>query len=250
MRLPSCRSTVALLLLAAPVFAHAQITVSRESVVLNPAVAAERAATFTIKNAGPVVVPVQVELQDWDMDASGQSHWRKEGTVAGSCGRRVLLSPAALKLAPGEERVVHVALDSNAKFDGECWSAAVVRAVGAGAASVVGSTPTTVPLYVTPTGADVDGELSDMFLKGDSLEIVYRNTGKTRTTIVGEVQVQAAGDSVVATVPLDSATVLVGATRRYRVAVPQLPRGKYLLVALIDFGGEQLTAVQTTLEIR
>ena len=89
-----------------------------------------------------------------------------------------------------------------------------------------------------------------MYVKGDSLEVIFKNTGKVRTNILGEIQVQTVSDSVVATVLLDSATVLAGATRRFRVAMPKLPRGNYLLVALVDFGGERLTAVQASLEMR
>ena len=100
------------------------------------------------------------------------------------------------------------------------------------------------------TAVRVEGELTDMYVKGDSLEVIFKNTGKVRTNILGEIQVQTVSDSVVATVLLDSATVLAGATRRFRVAMPKLPRGNYLLVALVDFGGERLTAVQASLEMR
>lgn len=110
--------------------------------------------------------------------------------------------------------------------------------------------PLTVPLYVTPAGLLADGELTDMYVKGDSLEIVFRNTGQLRTDIVGEIQVQTADSTVATTVTLDSTAVLVDATRHSRVEVPKLPRGQCVLVALVDFGGDHLTAVQAALDIR
>lgn len=243
----------ALLVLSAPAKnASAQITVDHETVTLNPTNTAERIANLVVRNAGTSSTQVSVQLEDWDVDAQGASHWRKNGAVAGSCGRRVSVSPGTLQLGPGEQQVVRVSVNANARFDAECWSAAVVRTVAAlkSKNDSVTAARTTVPLYVTPSGLSVDGELSDMFVKGDSLEVIFKNTGKLRTSIVGEIQVQTPGDSVVTTVPLDSATVLVGATRRFRVAMPKLPRGKYVLVALVDFGGEQLTAVQAALDMR
>ena len=242
--------TALFLFCSAPHSAIGQIVVDRETVTLNPH--SERAINLTVKNSGTASVQVAAGFEDWDVDAQGASHWKKTGAVVGSCGRRVSIVPAVLKLAPGEQRVLRVALDAKAQFDAECWSAAVVRTVAMSKSRVDQTVPErkTVPLYVTPSGLTVDGELSDMFVKGDSLEVIFRNTGKLRTSIVGEVQVQTTGDSVVTTVPLDSATVLVGATRRFRVAMPKLPRGKYLLVALVDFGGQQLTAVQASLDMR
>lgn len=242
------------LLTAGTQSAHAQITVDREVVTLNPTNSAERVADLVIRNTGAATVSGSVQLEDWDVDAQGASHWRKNGAVAGSCGKRVSVSPSVLQLAAGETRTVRIALKQNARFDAECWSAAVVKVAGAKPTSNDGDTTTssrtTVPLYVTPTGLTVDGELSDMYVKNDSLEVVFRNTGKLRARIIGEVQVQLANDSLVTTVPLEEATVLVGATRHLRVPMPKLPRGSYVLMAVVDFGGDQLTTVQAALEMR
>lgn len=231
--------------------AHAQISVDRESVSLNPANAGERVADLTVTNNGRDSLQLSVQLEDWDVDATGASHWKKAGAVAGSCGKRISVSPSAVQLAPGEKRVVRVALKSDARFEAECWSAAVLRSENVNAKETKSAAEqSSVPLFVTPSGLEVDGELSDMFVVGDSLEVVYKNIGKQRTNIVGEVQVQLDDESVVTTIPITSTTVLAGATRRLRFAMPKLAKGKYVLVALVDFGGEQLTAVQAALDMR
>ncbi len=247
----TCLATLFALITVAP-FAAAQITIDHDAVTLNPANASERIANLSVRNAGTSSVQISAQFEDWDVDAEGASHWRKSGAVPGACGHRVSMSPSALQLAPGEQRVLRVSLNINARFVAECWSAVVLRTVSTGKSGIdsAAALPKTVPLYVTPSGLAVDGELSNMFVKDDSLEVVFRNTGKLRTNIVVEIQVQSAGDSVVATVPLDSTTVLVGAARHFRVAMPKLPPGNYLLVALIDFGGAQLTAVQAALDMR
>lgn len=242
-------------LLTAGTLAHsvaAQIAVDQQTVTLNPA--GERVANLVVRNTGLIKAELLVRLGDWDVDAQGESHWRKAGAVAGSCGARVSLSPSSLSIPPGEQQVVRVSLSHNAHFSAECWSAVVVRSANSALPRTKRDSlltqQTTIPLYVTPDGLSVDGELTDMFVKRDSLEVVFKNTGKLRTHIVGEIQVQTQSDSVVTTIPLDSAVVLVGAMRRYRVAMPKLPHGQYLLVALVDFGGTQLTAVQAALEMR
>ena len=225
--------------------AHAQLAIDREAVMLNPTLPAERVAEFVVQNSGAALLQATVNLQDWEVDARGTSHWRKAGHVAGSCGDRVSVSPRVLRLAPGERQTVRVTVTGTARFDAECWSAAVVKPLESSAQA-----STSVPVYVTPAGALVNGEVQDMFVKGDSLEIVFANTGNVRTDIVGEVQLRGANDAVVVAVPIENATVMAGATRRFRVAIPKVARGKYTLFAVVDFGGAELTAAQAEFEIR
>lgn len=99
--------------------------------------------------------------------------------------------------------------------------------------------------------ATVDGEVSDMFVKGKSLQVRYRNTGTTATEIVGEVQVRDGDDALVAAVPLVEGTrVDAGKRKTFRVAMPSLPPGRYTMYAVVNFGGDTLTAAQAELEIR
>ena len=96
----------------------------------------------------------------------------------------------------------------------------------------------------------MDGEVSDMFVKGKSLEVRYRNTGTTATDIIGEVQVRVGDDSLVAVVPLmDGKRIEAGRRETFRVLMPALPPGKYTIYAVVNFGGEALTAAQADLEI-
>ena len=231
-----------------PATAWGQITIDRDAVMLDPGQAAVRSADIVVRNTGDTGIEASVLLEDWDVDATGASRWRKPGQVAGSCGDRLSVSPRRMTLAPGEQRVVRVALRSDAQFDSECWTAAVVQ-------SDAPSTPTvqarsSVPLYVTPSGLSADGEVSDLFVRGDSLVVHFRNTGKLRSDVVGEVQVRVADDSLVAVVPLEAATVLAGSERQWRIHMPRLAPGKYTIYGVVNFGGATLVAAQATLEIR
>ncbi len=145
-------------------------------------------------------------------------------------------------------------------------SAALIAAVVAGlvalvlpahAAHAAPPAPTrqsvTVPSRaVARIGADstVDGEVRDMYVKGDSLEVIFANTGRKAVEIFGEVQVRGADDELLLAIPLDSASVAAGKVRKMRVAMPTLAKGAYVLYAVIDFGGAELTAAQAALEIR
>ena len=107
---------------------------------------------------------------------------------------------------------------------------------------------------VTSTTPAIDGKLRNMIItgaKGDSIEITYANTGTMATAIVGEVQVFVSEDEVVATVPFADAQIIrAGTTQRFRVAMPKLAKGRYTLIAIVEYGGETMTAAQATLAIR
>lgn len=107
------------------------------------------------------------------------------------------------------------------------------------ARSVVAASPT------------VDGEVQDMVVQGDSILVTYKNTGSIATTIVGELQVHVSEDEIVSsTVFADAMRVKPGATQRFKIAMPKIAKGTYTLVAVVDFGGEQMTAAMATLEMR
>lgn len=97
----------------------------------------------------------------------------------------------------------------------------------------------------------IAGEVRNMVIKGDSIEITYANTGTTPTTIFGEVQVHVNEDEIAASLPFaDDVTIKAGATQRFRVAMPKLAKGRYMLLALVEYGGENMTAAKATLDMR
>ena len=71
-----------------------------------------------------------------------------------------------------------------------------------------------------------------------------------RAEVVGEVQLRTAVDSLVLTIPLENATVLAGATRHFKVAMPRISRGSYVLYGVFDVGGTALTVAQAAFEVR
>lgn len=129
-------------------------------------------------------------------------------------------------------------------------AAAVSKADAQGAAARPSTTPSTTVAAAGTLARETDGEVADMYVKGDSLEVVFVNTGRKATDIIGAVQVRTLRDTEVTTVALAGATVSAGSRHVMRVAMPKLARGKYTLYAIVDFGGDGLTAAQAALEIK
>jgi len=99
--------------------------------------------------------------------------------------------------------------------------------------------------------AERNGEVADMYVKGKQVEVLYRNTGRTATSILGELQVRDQDGELVATATLvEGRLVGAGRSEKLRVAMPNLAPGHYTLYAVVDFGGESLTAAEAALEIK
>jgi hypothetical protein len=114
----------------------------------------------------------------------------------------------------------------------------------------VASATASSPAAPTRTST-LNGEVQNLVLKGDSLEIVYKNTGSSPTAIIGELQVHVTEEEVVSSVVFANAMIVKpGATQRYRVAMPKLAKGRYTLVAIVDYGGQDMTAAMATLDMR
>ncbi len=132
------------------------------------------------------------------------------------------------------------------------YPGATLRAQNApiGSSAPSAGAPTVRPIAAVKPDT-VDGEVSDLVLKGKSLEVRYRNTGTVSTELLGELQVRSEDDELVASVPLVEAfRIEAGKQQTFKVAMPALPPGKYTLYAVVDFGGHELTAAQAALEIR
>lgn len=98
--------------------------------------------------------------------------------------------------------------------------------------------------------AGIDGEVSDLVLKGKQLEVTYRNIGTVSTTIVGELQVRNEDGEVVSAVPfVEGRRIDAGKTEKFKLAMPPLAPGKYVLFAIVQFGGPEMAAAQAELEV-
>jgi hypothetical protein len=98
--------------------------------------------------------------------------------------------------------------------------------------------------------AAVDGEVSDLVLKGKQLEITYRNIGTVSTPIVGELQVLDPDGEVVGAISfVEGRRIDAGKSEKFKLAMPSLAPGRYTLFALVQYGGPALAAAQADLEI-
>jgi len=232
-----------------------------------------RSATAVFHAANPSALPAHatISMQDWDRSETGENRYYPTGTLPTSCGAHVSVFPSVLQLGPRSTQSVRVTVDSAASIGHACYTILFVETAppprSANSPGVSYTVRYGVKVYIEPE-APLSAEVSDVVVaRVDSvkagvgrakaapdrvsrrLDITYRNTGARQTVAHGAVEVRRPDNSVVAKLDIPEFPTLPGATRRLGVALPRLPSGRYVLLALLDYEGAEIAAGQVDLDI-
>lgn len=248
--------------LATPI--QAQFTVAPAEITLVPGTTP--AASFVVENEDRTAIQARLYQNDWDRNDDGENAFFPPGTVVGSCGDRVKVFPQTLRIEAGGRQSVRVSVEGS-NFPSPCWTIVFVENAprpSQGQSRVVYITRIGVKVYVLPRGLTADAEVTGFALEKrrqttsgpavdttqDELALRVRNVGGLPAHFEGRVEIRDLGNNVAATVPIESFPLLPGAARRVGVALPVVPPGKYVALAVLSYGGEDDLAAQIELEIR
>ena len=117
---------------------------------------------------------------------------------------------------------------------------------------------TGLKIYAAPAGLKTDGEVSDVVLSARTgatgteydATVTFRNSGEKHVMARGRLEVRREDNSLVTTVPLPNVYALPGAEMKVKAMLPSMIRGKYLVLAILDYGGAELAAAQLEHEAR
>lgn len=236
--------------------AGAQLTVDRLSMVLTLTPGESRLGVLTIRNDHDRSIQAMIRLEDWNRDQDGTNQWHPLGSVEGSCGSSLAVFPATVNLPPGGTQAIRISIDSTYRPERECWAAAIVETAPTPPGKeggVVHRIRTATKIYVQPPGVVAVGEVESlrvgiMRIGADSVravELTVANTGGRHLEAAGELQIRTPDNAVLQTLKLPTAYVLGGARVRVRALFPDLPPGRYVLLAILDYGGAEFAAGQS-----
>lgn len=258
-RRAGCRTAIALLIASSAAgSAPAQIAINRTEIVFRTLPNASQVALIDLHNEGGERVQAMVRLEDWDRAQDGTNNWYPYATTPGSCAKALTVFPLSVSLEPGARQSVRVSLDSSTTLDHECWAGAIVETVQpriTGGRSVAYVIRTATKIYVQPaTTLPAKGEVVGLriaSLPGDAastdgvdLLLEFQNTGGRHLITPGEVQFRRPDNSIAATANLPTLYTLPGATSTAKIVVPKLASGRYVILAVLDYGGDELAAGQ------
>lgn len=210
------------------------------------------AAVITVRNESASPMQLQVYGSDFDQPEGGSHVFMALGEHAQSCASRMEILPDHLDLGPQGSGEVRVRMEPG---DSPCWSLVFVQGLARDGAGIQVSQRIGVKVYGVNAGARADGEVRAVEVAGDGngprhVEVAFANTGTRPVRPEGELEIRSETGEVVSAVAITAFSVLPGRTIRTRVPLDvDLPAGLYLLIPILDFGGDYLAAGQALLEI-
>ena len=253
----SALSWVVVLALASSSRARGQLVVDPLEVVLSTA---HPVAVITVRNESTSTDQATLTFGDWDRAETGENRFAEVGTRKGSCGALVKAFPLALRVEAHDQQTVRVALVGPAPTS-ECWSVVFVEQSAPQAPSgrfgLSYSFRTGIKVYAVPATSIRDGEIDSVIVRPDSvvrgrqnLIVGFRNVGTSHEVAHGSVEIRRPDNSVAAKLDIPEFPTLPGAHRSVFVAIPVLPPGRYIALAVLDFGGLEVAAGELEFELR
>lgn len=218
---------------------------------------------FHAANGSPLPAQATISIQDWDRSEAGENRYYPLGSLKTSCASHIKVFPSVLQLGPRTTQTVRVTLDGADSLPHGCYAILFVETPapprGAHGPALVYSVRYGVKVYVEPDGplsAEVENvsvERAPAAVKADSsskqLVVCFRNTSSRQTQTRGKVEIRRTDNTLVTTLDIPEFPTLPGATRRLGVRLPRLVRGRYVVLALLDYEGAEIAAGQVDLDI-
>jgi P pilus assembly chaperone PapD len=250
----------------------AQLTVSRLDITVTPSETNRVMASFVVRNVGTTAAQGIVTREDWDRAENGDNQFMPSGSTSNSCGNLISVFPVAFRLEPAGEQTVRVAIEKVANAAKECWEIVFVQDVPQKRAPTQSGLEYTlrtgVKLYVAPAGLTRDGAVTHMSVAEgarasaptrspisprakERITIQFTSSGELHLAAKGRIEIRRLDNSTVMDLDIPEFPTLPGAVRRLEVDIPPaLPPGKYVALAMIDFGSRDIAAGHLELTIR
>lgn len=226
-----------------------------------------------VRNELDRVQQVRVVINDWQRDTLGGNEFHPVGSRPGTCGEKVKAFPATFQIAPGAVEYVRVTYDAGADVAG-CWSIVLFETVQPPPARnqqqgsfLTIEIRTGVKVYVHPANPVLAGEIAYADVveawvpkevpagaKRDSTrvwqaDVRFKSAGNEHLKLKTTVEIRDADGLLLQKVTAPDAYITPNAVRDQRITLPTLPKGDYVALVMVDFGGDEITAAQVEFKI-
>jgi P pilus assembly chaperone PapD len=218
---------------------------------------------------------MRVTVRDWYRDSIGANKYAEYGSLDSSCQERLQVFPSTMQIAAGATEFVRVSYAPSGPADTGCWAIVFfegvrppnLRAPADGAALEI-TVVTGVKVYVHAANPTVDGEVLSADVeefyearpvapnaRPDStlvrqVAVRFSNTGTAHLILKTILEFRNARTELVREISGPDAYVTPRAIRDVLIRIPaDLPAGRYIAVALLDYGGAEIRAAQVEFEI-
>ena len=228
--------------------------------------------TMKAKNMGEETVSIKISTKDFIKGLYGEERQVAPGTVKRGCANWIRISPQKLDLAPHETRTINFSMTVPMDGKGTYWGNILASQVSKPTLSkTIKKGETSFQIFAlqdmlirvlenVPGTEQKKGVITDISVKDQktggkaTVEVIFENQGNSLLKCSGQVQILDENGETVRTIPLEYGhapfTVYPDGRRVvYGHIGGNLSPGDYLLLAIIDYGGEDLVAGEMEFEV-
>ena len=209
--------------------------------------------TVSVRNESESPLQLRIYAGDFDQGADGVHQFLAPGSHPRSCVDRLEMYPDNLLLEPQQTGDVRVVMEPR---DSTCWSMIFVQSVSRAQGGMQISQRIGIKVYGLSRLIVPAGEIRSVSVDADSATgalsaaIGFENLGDGPLRPEGELEIRTEEGEVVAVVPVAPFSILPGRTRTAVVPLPAgLPTGTYLVIPILDFGGDYLAGGQAVFDV-
>lgn len=222
--------------------------------------------TFQVLNNEADPLEIQISLADWDRDLNGENRFYPPGTLPRSAASWLSVTPLRFDLAPNEQKEIRFSIKVPSDIVGTYWAAIMVEASPKQAqpqppgTTVIVRRRFAVKVLETPPGTGTkDGRITLIDVRGlnpPNYFLEFENRGTIHTPQVkGRIELRDEKGASIEKLEIESFPTLPFSKRLLKVTSARkrgdlLPPGKYLVLAILDYGGETLAGGQFILRIK
>jgi P pilus assembly chaperone PapD len=242
--------------LAAPSSADIAVDVSPVKYELQSQPGKQETFPITVRNTSAAPVHIVASLADYSVGPTGNYAFTAPGKSPFSLSREITINPREFDLEPNSFTQVRFSVDVPSGANGE-YSNLVFFTTRptrkGGGLSVVERIASKIYVMI-PESTRIAGEVADV--KAQALEdgehylVEFKNTGNAHVYLSGRVEVKQ-GNAVVDRVTFPQGMLVERSGKRLIDAVgKKLAAGSYSVVAMVDYGGQNLVAGQANITVR
>jgi len=263
----ACVLFVWLLLAPAPITAQVVVEDLEVHLTVRAGDSQNLSAVVPIRNELEHAQQVRITLEDWSRDSVGANVFHPYKSMPGSCGDRLQVFPADLRIDARSQQSMRVVY-TPAPSDTGCWAIAFIESVNAPkpnptteGSHLIVDVRTGVKVYVHREREVRAGILEDALVDAfwrrreatsgwrDTVAVHeahtrFTNSGTAHLRVKSKIEIRDADAKLIRADEGGEYYMLPGAQVTMRFTLPTLPKGDYIAIILLDFGGDEISAAQ------
>jgi hypothetical protein len=229
--------------------------------------------TMKAENLGEDEISLKISTKDFIKGLNGEERQVEPGTIERGCAGWIRISPQKLVLAPLETKTINFSMTIPMDGKGSYWGNILVSQISKPTLSrTIKKGDTSFQIFAlqdmlirvlenVPGTEQKKGVIADILVKEQktvgmvTIEVVFKNQGNSLLKCTGWVQILDENGETVRNIPLEYGhspfTVYPDGRRTvYGSMKEKLSSGAYMLLAIVDYGGEDLVAGEMEFEIK